>query len=124
MIKNHLRIAVAALVAGVFGVALSASAATAPAHHRARQHGLEVRGTITAVNEEAKTVTIKDMAGKETELSWTTATQVHGTMAVGAEATVRYMNKEGHDVASSIRVTPAGAPGAASSTAKAKTKTK
>jgi hypothetical protein len=75
-----------------------------------------MKGAITAYDETAKTLKLKDSAGKEKEFVLTTATAIHGTLKVGEAATVRYIVKDAKDVATSIHVgaaKPAPAPATA-----------
>jgi len=123
MKKNLAKYLSALLVASVVGFASQALAAdqtktavTAPAHH-----GHEFKGSVTAYDETAKMLKLKDSAGKEKDFTLTTATALHGTVKVGEKATVRYMVKDGKDVATSVSVgapaqAPAKAPAAAPAT--------
>ena len=87
--------------------------------NKAKTHGYSLSGTITAVDEAQKTFVVKNPAGKETKLVWTSATTVSGgTLKVGEKATLRYLDKDGKHIATSVslgeRTTAAKAtPGAA-----------
>jgi hypothetical protein len=84
-------------------------------------HGHELKGTVSAYDEATKALKVKDAAGKEHEFLLTTATVVKGTIKVGEKATVRYMIKDGKNVATSIRIgTPAPAPAPAPAAAPVK----
>ncbi len=126
MRKNLVTFLAVLMVVGLIGYASQATASqptktaappTAPTATPAPvHHGHEIKGSITAYDEAAKMLKLKDAAGKEHEFSLTTATVIKGTAAVGVNATVRYMIKSGKNVATSIRIAapaPAPAPAAA-----------
>ncbi|HPS80124.1 MAG TPA: hypothetical protein PLS53_18350 [Thermoanaerobaculaceae bacterium] len=101
-------VAVAILVALVgFTTVAGAQPAVAKQTH---SHGHEMKGQISTLDDATKDFKLKDAAGKETEFTWTTATQVHGTLKVGEMVTVRYMIKDAKNVATSIGVAVPPAP--------------
>ena len=62
-------------------------------------------GTITSVDEGHKTFVVKNAAGKSTSLVWTTATTVvGGQLKAGSSVTLRYLNKDGKHIATSVSV--------------------
>jgi hypothetical protein len=104
------------LFAAVF---LLAAAAFADSPSKSKVHGLSVTGTVVSVDSAAKKMTVKTSAGKQVPLVWTGATKTAGgTVKAGAKVTVRYLEKEGKNIATSIRIetvepTAASAPAAA-----------
>ncbi|MBV8519616.1 MAG: hypothetical protein JO197_19650 [Acidobacteria bacterium] len=70
-------------------------------------HGQSVTGHVIAVQQTAHTVALKDAAGHTTSLVWNAATQLSGPkLAIGENATARYMVRDGKNVATSIVTTP------------------
>ncbi len=70
---------------------------------RAKTHGYSLSGTITSVDESRKTFVVKNTAGKDTTLVWTAATSVvGGQLKAGASVTLRYLNKDGKHIATSV----------------------
>ena len=68
-------------------------------------HGGNARGTVAAVDQTAKTFVLKDAAGKDTTVSWNDATKVQGgALKEGEQVQVRTMEKDGHQVATSISI--------------------
>lgn len=93
------------------GLAAVAGGATAEKPH---SHGDGVSGTITRIDETAKTFVVKTSSGKETVLARTAATKVNGPAPkVGDRVAVRWLVHDGKKVATSIRVEP---PAVASAT--------
>lgn len=91
-------------VAVAFGfVALAAQAAEQKQPKPAAHQALSFKGTISALDEAAKTLKVKDAAGKEMEFVYGGA-QVKGTLKVGETAVVKYHQAEGKNVATSIHV--------------------
>ena len=99
---------VSLLALSAFAATTAPAAKTAPvAKHPVTQHGIAVRGSITAVDQKAKTFELKDMKGGTISLSWTDATKVTGSaLATGEQATVRYMVRDGQKVATVINAHP------------------
>jgi hypothetical protein len=82
-----------------------------------KAHGMSVRGTISALDEKGKTLTITPAKGKAEMLVWNDATKVqNGPLAKGETASARYMKRDGHLVATVIAVQKV--PAKAASTAK------
>lgn len=107
-------------------VLLLAAAAFADTPSKSKAHGLSVTGTVVSVDGAAKKMTVKTSAGKQVPLVWTGATKTAGgAVKAGVKVTVRYLEKEGKNIATSIRidtVEPAAAsapPAAATPTATA-----
>ncbi|HEX8169417.1 MAG TPA: hypothetical protein VF824_02625 [Thermoanaerobaculia bacterium] len=83
-------------------------------------HGRAVHGTLSAVDQTAKTLTVKPSKGAAVDATWNEATKVNGgSLAVGEMATMKYMVKDGKNVATVINVQKAQA----AKPAKAATKT-
>lgn len=96
-------LALAAFAAAPAAKATKSATAVAPA----TTHGQELNGTITSVNDKAKTFVIKDAAGKATTVTWTAATRVEGGVLKASEmATVRAMPKDGKTIATSVKIAP------------------
>jgi hypothetical protein len=104
-------------------LAAAAFAANPPA--KSKVHGLSVTGTVASVEESAKKMVVRTSAGKQVPLIWTGATKtVGGSVKAGARVTVRYLEKDGKNIATSIRIesdkpAEAVAPSAATPTATA-----
>lgn len=106
-------IPVALLAAALAAPALSSPVATP----RAKSHGYALSGTVVRVDE-AKKLLIVRAGGRETSLVMTPATSVHGgPLAGGQRVAVRWLEKDGRRVATSVRVEPAAMAGAATPTA-------
>jgi hypothetical protein len=89
-------------------------AATTPDKEKTKTHGLSVSGTVTRTDEVAKTFIVRTGAGKETTLSRTSATKLNGAgLKAGDRVAVRYLERDGKKIATSIRVEP---PAVASAT--------
>jgi hypothetical protein len=101
-------VALAAVLALLFVPAAFAKTTT----HKA--HGMLVRGSISALDASAKTFTVKRSNGKTTDLVWNEATKTGKTApSVGENVSVRYMVKNGKNVATVITETKAVAAKAA-----------
>ena len=82
---------------------LAASLSGQPVPSKAKVHGYPLSGTVTSVDESRKSFVIKNSAGKDTRLVWTSATTVSGgKIAAGVKATLRYLDKDGKHIATSI----------------------
>jgi ribosomal protein L16/L10AE len=93
-------------VLGLTVVLLAANlSATTP--EKTKTHGFSVSGTVGRIDEAAKTFVVRTSAGKETTLVRTTATKVNGeSLKSGDRVAVRYLERDGKKVATSIRVEP------------------
>ncbi len=88
----------------LFATVLAVGAA---APSKARVHGFPLSGTIARLDEVHKTLVVRGASGKETTLSWTDATSVFGgKLAAGQSVTLRYLDREGKHIATSIRISP------------------
>ena len=84
-----------------------AAAAPGASSEKQRSHGYSLSGTITRVDEAAKTFVVKTVAGKETALVRTTATKVNGeALKAGDRVAVRWLERDGKKIATSIRIEP------------------
>ena len=71
-------------------------------------HAMTMSGTVSSVDQSAKTFSLKSKSGKETAISWTTATKVRGgSLKDGERVDVSVFPKDGKNIATSIRVSPA-----------------
>ncbi len=90
---------IASLLAMALAVALSAE----PAPSKVKTHGYALSGTVSSVDESRKTFAVRNGAGKETRLVWTDATTVvGGKLKPGDRVTLRYLDKDGKHIATSV----------------------
>lgn len=90
------------LIALVFAIGL-ASVATAKGNH-----AMTMTGTVSSLDQSAKRFALKTADGKTTAISWTAATKVRGgSLKVGEHVDVSVFPKDGKNIATSIRVSPA-----------------
>jgi len=100
------------LIAILSIVSLSAFAAGTTA----KSHGMTVRGTVSALDQSAKTFSVTPKKGSAVELTWNDATKVnHPPLSNGEDVTVKYMKKDGKNVATVVN---SAAPKAAKPAAK------
>ena len=97
------------LAAGLLATVLSAPT-TAPtpaptAAAKPRGHGNALSGTVARV-EAGTTLVVREGSGRETSLRLTSATHVKGALKSGARVAVRWLEKDGHKIATSVRVEP------------------
>jgi hypothetical protein len=93
------------VVAGWVLFALVAVLPGATAPSKAKVHGFALSGTVAAVDEGKKTLVVKALSGKQTTLAWTSATRViGGKLEAGQTVTLRYLDKDGKHIATSIRI--------------------
>lgn len=91
----------------VAALLLAAAAIGANPPAKSKVHGLSVTGTVASLEETAKRMVVKTPAGKQIPLVWTAATKtVGGSVKAGAKVTVRYLEKDGKNIATSIRIEP------------------
>jgi ribosomal protein L16/L10AE len=96
-----------------FAFALAAAAlssvllAAPPDKEKTKTHGFSVAGVVARTDEAAHTFVVRTSAGKETSLVRTTATRLNGkALASGDHVAVRYLERDGKKIATSIRVEP------------------
>ena len=71
-------------------------------------HAMAMSGTVSVVDQNAKTFSLKGKDGKETSISWTAATKVRGgALKDGEKVDVSVFPKDGKNIATSIRISPA-----------------
>lgn len=88
----------------LLAVALAASL-SGDSPNKAKAHGYALSGTIASLDESRKTFVVKSAAGKSTSLVWTAATTVvGGRLMAGASVTLRYLNKDGKHIATSVSI--------------------
>jgi hypothetical protein len=105
------------LSAGVLA-ALLAVPAPAPTA-KPKGHGHALSGTVSRVDPAASNFVVRDGSGRETTLLRTSATHVTGgKLKPGVRVAVRWLEKDGHKFATSVRVEP---PAIAASTPTAST---
>src|ERR1700737_4804828 len=74
---------------------------------KAKVHGFSLSGTVVRIDEGKKTLAVRNAGGKETTLVWTNATKVFGgTLAVGQAVTLKYLDRDGKHIATSIQIAP------------------
>ncbi len=84
---------------------LAALALGAAAPSKAKVHGFALSGTIVSLDNAKRTLVVRGASGKETPLVWTSATSVFGgKLETGQAVTLRYLDRDGKHVATSIRV--------------------
>lgn len=92
-------------IASLLGLLLVAYLSSEPLSTKVKTHGIPLTGTVTSVDESRKSFAVKSYAGKETRLVWTDATTVMGgKVRTGAKVTLRYLDKDGKHIATSIVV--------------------
>jgi hypothetical protein len=91
-------------IVSVLAVALAA-ALSGDSPNKAKTHGYALSGTIASVDESRKTFVVKNAVGKDTSLVWTAATTVMGgQLKPGANVTLRYLNRDGKHIATSVSI--------------------
>jgi hypothetical protein len=90
------------------GLAISALAVIASLSatpNKAKVHGFDLSGTVIGMDQSRKTLIVQTPFGKQTKLTWTAATTIVGSpLAVGQTVTLRYLDKDGKHIVTSIRV--------------------
>ena len=90
-------------IASFLCLALLASLSGEPLPNRVKTHGIALTGTVSSVDESHKSFAVKNSSGKETRLVWTNATTVvGGKVTAGAKVTLRYLDKDGKHIATSV----------------------
>jgi hypothetical protein len=97
-------------IVSVLAVALTA-VLSGDSPNKAKTHGYSLSGTVSSVDESRKTFVVKNAAGKDTTLVWTAATTViGGRLKAGEKVTLRYLNKDGKHIATSVSIGEPAAP--------------
>ncbi|HEY4229905.1 MAG TPA: hypothetical protein VGO79_07015 [Thermoanaerobaculia bacterium] len=101
------------ILAGLALLALaSISSAAAPTKTptHSRSHGFSVAGVVVRVDVVAQTFSVQSQTGAETTLVRTSATRVQGNaLKPGYRVAVRFMEKDGKKIATSVKVEPVAA---------------
>jgi len=106
-------LALVAMAAVLSGFAAPPKTPTHP-----RSHGYSLAGVIMRIDVVAKTFVIRSNSGTETTLVRTGATRVQGdALRPGDRVAVRFLEKDGKKIATSVRVEPAVAAAAVTPTA-------
>ena len=92
-------LAAAFLVSGA--VIASAQSQSAPSQQGSMK---SIRGTISSVDNNAKSMVVKDADGKEVTIFWTDATRLSGELTQGASVQLQTMEQDGKTVATSVQV--------------------
>ena len=72
-----------------------------------RSHGYSVVGVVIRMDVVAKTFSVQTQAGVETTLVRTSATKLNGkALAAGDRVAVRYLERDGKKIATSVRIEP------------------
>jgi len=75
----------------------------------AKSHANTVSGTVVSVQDGEKKLVVRDARGKETRLVWTTATRMSGgALKAGEKVTVRWMRRDGKNIATALKVVGGG----------------
>lgn len=79
--------------------------------NKAKAHGLPLSGRVASVDDSKKTFVVVSAGGKATSLVWTDATKITGgTLKAGEPITLRYLDKNGIHIATSVRIGPPPSP--------------
>jgi hypothetical protein len=81
-------------------IAAAQSAQTAPSQGSMKS----IQGTISSVDNSAKSFIVKDSSGKEVTVFWTDATRLSGELTEGASVMLQTTQQDGKTVATSIQV--------------------
>ena len=89
-------------------------AAASPDKEKTKTHGFSVAGFVARTDDAAHTFVVRTSAGKETTLVRTSATKLNGkaltaadrALAAGDHVAVRYLERDGKKIATSIRLDP------------------
>jgi hypothetical protein len=83
-------------------------ASVSSAKGNSANHAIAMSGTVSSVDQTAKSFLLKAKDGKETPISWTAATKVRGgELKEGERVNVSVFAKDGKNIATSIRISPA-----------------
>jgi hypothetical protein len=105
---------------GLFAIASVSSALSAPTKTptHPKSHGYSLAGVVVRVDAVAKTFAVRAGSGAEMTLVRTGATRVQGEpLKAGDRVSVRYLEKDGKKIATSVRVETALASAAVTPTA-------
>ena len=110
------RLALIPFVSSLLWMAAADPARAATPTPRPKTHGNALSGTVVRVDGPKKVLVVRS-GGRETTLEMTPATSVHGgKLAEGQRVAVRWLEKEGKHVATSVRIEPPAVAGTATPT--------
>ena len=76
----------------------------------AKTHGKSIHGHVSKLDDSAKTFTVTSLKSQAVNLQWNDATKVTGgSLKDGEDVTVRYMTRDGRNVATAVMITAAKA---------------
>lgn len=102
---------VSAFALATTAVAQDSSSSRPNDSQKSSQASTSLRGTITSVDNTAKSFVVKDEAtGKETTVFWDSTTKVNGEMKVGSMVSVQSSQASGRTTATSVDVQSAKKP--------------
>ena len=99
----------ALLVPGATAIALPQDASKSQDNPSASQ-SKALRGTISSVDNSAKSFVVKDANGTETTVFWNDSTRLSGALAPGAAVVIQTSMQDGKTMASAIQVSGAKKP--------------
>lgn len=99
----------ALLVLGATAIALPQDASKSQDNPSASQ-SKSLRGTISSVDNSAKSFVVKDANGTETTVFWNDSTRLSGELAPGAAVVIQTSMQDGKTMASAIQVSGAKKP--------------
>jgi len=106
------------LLSALFATLSLADPSKTPTH--ARSHGNPLSGVVVRVDAAGKTFAVRTSSGMETTLVRTNATRVQGDgLKPGDRVSVRWLEKDGKKIATSVRVESAASAAAVTPTASA-----
>ena len=89
-------------------IAFAAALSFAAAASAKGAHAMTMTGVASAVDQKARTFSLKEPSGKQTAITWTSATRVRGgALKDGERVNVSVFQKDGKMVATSIRIASA-----------------
>jgi hypothetical protein len=93
------------LIGLLVGFAATKARAVPTPTAKPKSHGNALSGTVMRIDDAARTFLIRNAAGKETTLIRTNATRVQGgTLKAGDRVAVRWLERDGKKVATSVRI--------------------
>ncbi len=78
---------------------------------RVRAHGVPISGRVSGLDPGKKILSVRDAAGRETSLVWTSATKISGgDLKIGESVMLRYLDKDTRHIAMTIRIAAPPSP--------------
>ena len=99
----------AVLVLAATAIALPQDASK-PADNPSAAQSKSIRGTVSSVDNSAKSFVVKDANGTETTVFWNDSTRLSGELAPGAAVVLQTSMQDGKTVATAIQVSGAKKP--------------